>query len=105
MSENIQLYSDARQALAYIRDSTSFNTADKTVITLDIQMPLMNGFEFVEAFETLPPEIQNRYVIFLLSSSINDIDVNRVQNYPSIKYLLNKPLTIMRMSSLLEQIS
>lgn len=105
MSENIQLFSDARQALAFIKDNTLFNGAAQTIITVDIQMPLMNGFEFVEAFEALPGEIKNRYVIFLLSSSINVIDINRVQNYPSVKHLLNKPLTIRAMLSLLEQLA
>lgn len=104
MSESIRLFSDARQALEFIRKNVSFSTPARTVVTLDVQMPLMNGFEFVEAFETLPPELQDHYVILLLSSSINDIDVNRVKNYQSVKQFLNKPLTVTKMSSLIEQL-
>jgi hypothetical protein len=65
-------------------------------------MPLMNGFEFVEAFEVLPGEIQDGYIIFMLSSSINENDINRISNYKSVKQIINKPLSIVKLTSFFE---
>jgi len=66
----------------------------KTVMIVDIYMPLMNGFEFIEAFEKFPEEVRDNYLVYMLSSSINENDMNRVANYQSVKYFLNKPLKI-----------
>ena len=41
-----------------------------TIILVDIQMPVMNGFQFIEAFEQLGPEVIKNYSIFVISSSI-----------------------------------
>lgn len=72
-----------------------------TIILVDIQMPVMNGFEFVEAFEMLPSNITRNYTIYVITSSINENDVKRVHNYPSVKQFLNKPLTTNSLSILI----
>jgi hypothetical protein len=64
-------------------------------------MPLMNGFEFVEAFERLPENITSYYTIYVITSSINDNDLHRVHNYTSVRQFLNKPLTSNSLSILL----
>ena len=68
---------------------------------LDIQMPIMNGFEFVEEFEKLPLEVTSNYSIYIISSSINENDLNKVHTYSAVKQFLNKPLTSNTLSTLL----
>src|SRR5690606_3215295 len=89
----VKSYMDATKAFEDIRDSIPDPTDPITIIILDIQMPVMNGFDFVEAFELLPPEIKSRYAIFMFSSSINENDKNRLQNYPSIRKFYGKPIS------------
>jgi len=64
-------------------------------------MPVMNGFEFVEAFEKLSPDITTHYTIYVISSSINENDIHKLQQYPSVKQFLNKPLTSNNLAILL----
>lgn len=64
-----------------------------SIILLDLQMPLMNGFEFVEAFEKLEFNIQQRYHIHILSSTRNKNDINRLLDYTSVFSVIEKPLT------------
>lgn len=97
----VRSFTVAKEGLDYIKN-TPVSAGSRTVILVDIQMPIMNGFDFVEAFETLPPQQRNNYTIYMLSSSINENDLNRVHNYPSIKQFLNKPLTSNMLSTLLE---
>jgi CheY-like chemotaxis protein len=66
-------------------------------------MPVMNGFQFVEDFEQLPAAVTSKYSIFIISSSINDDDLNRVHNYKSISQFLNKPLTSNNLSLLISK--
>jgi CheY-like chemotaxis protein len=89
-SESIMSFLQAREALEYISNASQHDR--HTIILVDIQMPLMNGFEFVEAFEKLPTDITSQYSIYVITSSINDNDLNRVHNYVSVRQFLNKPL-------------
>ena len=101
--DDIRSFTMAKEALDHI-SKNPVAEGRKTIVIVDIQMPLMNGFEFVEAFEQLPEEARKGYVLYMLSSSINENDLNRVQSYPSIKQFLNKPLTSNMLSTLLEML-
>ncbi|OJW83910.1 MAG: hypothetical protein BGO69_09260 [Bacteroidetes bacterium 46-16] len=98
---DIKSFTVAAEALDFISKAPP-PVSDKTNVLLDIQMPVMNGFEFVEAFEKLPEDIRNGYNVYMLSSSINENDLNRVKHYPSIKQFLNKPLTSSALAQVLE---
>jgi CheY-like chemotaxis protein len=102
LSESTTPFMDPVEAFEFIKSDTLPPHQLKNIIIVDIQMPLMNGFEFVEAFERLPADIQNKYAVFMLSSSINENDHNRIRNYNSVKHLLNKPLTSKILISLLD---
>ncbi len=89
----VHVFMEATEALEFIKIRPNLPDPIRTIIILDIQMPVMNGFEFVEAFEKLPESIKVQYDIFMISSSVNESDHNRISNYPSVKELLVKPLT------------
>ena len=100
ISESIRSYLQATEALDYIK-SIPVDEHTRSIILVDIQMPVMNGFEFVEAFEKLSPDLIKHYTIFIISSSINENDLSRVHNYATVKQFLNKPLTSNNLSVLL----
>jgi len=92
-ARNIRSFTEAREAFEYIRSTASEEPQEvKCVIIIDIQMPLMNGFEFLDEFEKLPSAAQENYIIFVLSSSANKKDFARISNYKSVAHLLNKPI-------------
>ena len=99
---SVTSYYNAVEALDYIKNSTTENPT-KTILIVDIQMPLMNGFEFIEAFEKLPERIQKQYVVHVLTSSTNRSDISRIQTYGSVKSQLNKPLTPQAFANLLDE--
>ncbi|MBS1741042.1 MAG: response regulator [Bacteroidetes bacterium] len=90
-SESVRSFAGASEALEYMK---ALPPDRKTVILVDIQMPLMNGFEFLDAFKNnIPVEKQSNFIINLLSSSINESDQNRAKAYPFVNQFLNKPLS------------
>jgi CheY-like chemotaxis protein len=98
--ESVRSFLLAKDALDFIK-SHPVDTNLHTIILVDIQMPIMNGFEFVEAFEQLPTSITQHYSVYIISSSINDDDLSKVHNYQAVKQFLNKPLTSNNLSVLL----
>ena len=100
ISETIKSFLQATEALDYIK-SIPVDEQTRTIILVDIQMPVMNGFEFVEAFEKLPADLIKNYTIFIISSSINENDLARVHTYATVKQFLNKTLISNNLSVLL----
>lgn len=64
------------------------------VIFLDILMPGMDGFQFLEEFEKLDDGIRKRCKVVMLSSSDSFKDLNRANKNKLVRKFLNKPLTI-----------
>ncbi|MGI4898380.1 MAG: response regulator [Janthinobacterium lividum] len=91
---NITTFLSALEAYNYIKKVgvDTLNYATKNIIILDIYMPLMDGFEFVEEFENLPKDVQDKYLVCALTSSINKSYTDKINNYKSVKYFLEKPI-------------
>lgn len=76
-----------------------------TIILLDIQMPLMNGFQFIEEFEKLNPSLQDCYTIIILSilsSTRAPADIHTEFNKRIVGSIIEKPFTIEKLLSLLK---
>lgn len=92
LSGSVRSFIEAEEALIFVKHTPITNNSIKTIILLDIQMPVMSGFAFAEAFEKLSEDQKNGYAIFMISSSTNETDRIRIGNYPSIRSLYKKPL-------------
>ncbi len=63
------------------------------IILLDINMPEMDGWEFLSLFEKHPVSRQKSYRIFMLTSSVDLDDVEKSKNFRSVREFISKPLT------------
>ncbi|RYY07611.1 MAG: response regulator [Sphingobacteriaceae bacterium] len=89
---NVITFFSAQKAYDYINSESLNFQAAKNIIILDIYMPVMTGFEFVEEFENLPEEVQNKYTICALTSSISKSNMEKIISYKSVNSFLEKPI-------------
>ena len=71
------------------------------LILLDVKMPVMNGFEFLEAYEQLPLPQKHAIIIVMLTTSLHPQDMERVQNL-HVNGFLSKPLTKEKIEGILQ---
>lgn len=91
---------EALDTLTQVCPSPSSNCP--ALILLDLNMPVMNGIEFLEAYQQLPLTQRQAIVVVLLTTSVSSRDLTRVQTLP-IAGTLTKPLTEDKIHALLQQ--
>ena len=99
IGNSVRPFNSAQDALEYLTGEGE-NLPD-IVILLDLQMPGMNGFEFIEQFDLLPKKIKDKIRIYMLSSTIDTRDIDKAKASTSIIDLLSKPLEISILKSIL----
>jgi CheY-like chemotaxis protein len=94
LSAQVQVANNGQEALDVLTASCSTPDAPTcpALIFLDVNMPVMNGFEFLDAYQRLPLAQQNAVVIIMLTSSLHPRDVQRAETL-SVAGFLTKPLT------------
>ncbi|MBN9295403.1 MAG: response regulator [Filimonas sp.] len=88
---DISIVNNGSEGLDWINTHWPRN-GKKLILLLDIQMPVMNGFAFLEAYDKLPGTSKTDTTIFVLSSTLNRDDIKRVENNQYVTKFLNKPL-------------
>jgi CheY-like chemotaxis protein len=70
------------------------------IIFLDINMPVLNGFEFLDQFEKLNSTVKEHCVIIMLSSSVDPDDIKRANANKCVRSFLSKPLTLVNLKGI-----
>ena len=101
IADNIEDFIYAEDALNYLKTPEGKNT---DLIFLDINMPRMNGFEFLDEFKNLEKNPEDLPMVVMLSTSNPNWDDDVSRKYPLIKHFFTKPLTEKFVLNVLETI-
>ena len=100
--EKIVTVTDGFDALDYLKENNSEEYMSPDIIFLDINMPGMDGWEFLNKYNKLEEVKKAKVVLVMLSTSLNPDDASMSKNIPSINGFKNKPLTVPVLNEIIE---
>ena len=96
--EEIQSFNNPQFAIDKLKQNYHNNEILPDAILLDLNMPVMDGWQFLDEFILLP--IQKKISIFIMTSSIDPIDIEMAKKYKVVKDYIEKPITAIKLDAL-----
>jgi CheY-like chemotaxis protein len=94
-------FSSAREALDYLVENAAVPLKLPKFILLDIQMPGINGFQFLEMLQSVPEQVKSVIKVVMLSSTLDPSDIDRARSNQFVLDIMKKPLDPIGLKSLL----
>lgn len=91
--EHIEVAMNGEEALEFIRETIAANGSLPEIVFVDINMPVMDGWEFMEEFDALPVHVKSKMNVVMLSTSVNPDDELRATTNSNVWRYCQKNLT------------
>lgn len=104
LNATVRTFGSAQRFTADLEADPEKYKVGTNILLLDIMMPGMNGFEFLDKFEEMPPAITSTFHVFMLSSSIDRNDIRRAEKSRFVRRVLEKPLDVYLLKQLLSNL-
>jgi len=92
LDSDINITNNGREGLEWLYNHQDLNQT--LIILLDIQMPIMNGFDFLEEYDKLSDEFKKENQIYVLSSTLDSDEIKKIRDNNYVTEFLNKPFPI-----------
>ena len=103
-AHRVEIMQSAREALKYLTNtSTSGEYPRPDLVFLDINMPAMDGWEFLDKYNHLPGDQKAKIIVVMLTTSFNPEDELKSRNFSGISGFRNKPLTPEMLTQILQK--
>ncbi|SIQ41983.1 response regulator [Maribacter ulvicola] len=100
----VSTFTDGEQAVEYISNCTEKKIELPEVIFLDINMPFLDGWGFLNEFKKLKAKIQNSINIYMVSSSMRDSDIKRASHFEELTGYVVKPVDKVQLAEIFKKI-
>jgi CheY-like chemotaxis protein len=97
---DVQLYNDGDEALTALKKMVTEGATLPDIILLDINMPIMDGWEFMEEYVLLKSKLPRPIQIYIVSSSIAESDLKRAKLHTDIIDYVSKPIESDRLAEI-----
>jgi CheY-like chemotaxis protein len=104
LTDNIMVFSDGEEALNFMLDNLYNDVELPDIIFLDIDMPIMDGFQFMEEYVKIKPKLGKKITIYMVSSSVDPVDIERARKISEITDYIVKPITQNQLTDIIQEL-
>ena len=104
IAEKTIFFHNGKAALDFLVENINQNNALPDLILLDLNMPVLDGWQFLDEFNLLLPKLEKKITIFIVSSSIDEADYSKAREIEAVTDFVVKPLTVEHLHNILEQV-
>lgn len=102
IAKKILVFNDGEEGINFINNNIETPDELPDVIFLDLNMPYMDGWEFLEEFSSLKKNLPKEIVIYIVSSSVSSLDLDRAKKISEVSDYIVKPITTEKFRGLVE---
>lgn len=102
LAHQVLQFTNGQEALSFITSHASEVSKLPDIIFLDINMPITDGWEFLDEYRKIKKAISKPIRIYMVSSSIDPRDINRAKDNPEVIEYVEKPVSLSKFSELLK---
>jgi len=99
---SFMIFKNGQEAINNLKPIMNSGEAIPDVILLDINMPIMDGWQFLDEFVKI--ESHKKVTIYVVSSSIDPVDLNRVKHYDNVTNYIIKPISFKKLERILQEV-
>ncbi len=93
LAGTVSIFEDGKQAIDHITQLTLLGEGLPHVIFLDINMPVMNAWKFLEAYTRLKRKLYRPIAVYVVTSSTEGVDMAQSRHFETVKGYVVKPVT------------
>lgn len=102
--KSIKNFYDGAEAMDHILEHLNDQSQLPDLVLLDINMPVMDGFQFMEEFIEVLPKLNKEVKVYMVSSSLDSIDMKKAKRIDAITDYLIKPVNSMNLKEIVSKI-
>lgn len=103
LANNFTEFTDGSDAFEFIKSNASNSSTLPDVVFLDINMPVMNGFNFLDEYAKIKSTLTKDIRIYLVSASIADETRRRAQSHPMVNGFIIKPMPVDALQEIMKE--
>lgn len=92
IAEKIAFFENGQTAIDFFRNNAGNPDELPELVLLDLNMPILDGWQFLDQYQQLQPSLGKQPVIYIISSSIDEADHERAKAIPAVRDFIIKPI-------------
>lgn len=101
LCDEVTVFRNGEEALRFFKTEQHNDAVLPDVVLLDINMPIMDGWQFLDEFKQFYSELAKRIQVYLVSSSIDPYDLEKAKEYQELSGYVTKPINAEGLRALL----